>query len=76
VKGEAETMTDATGEAPHGCLGCNLEKMEAFFKAQGLPTDRFTEVPRPRHAWGDIICCPDCGRAWLVTPAIPAARNE
>lgn len=26
------------------------------------------EVPMPRHAWTDIIICPnkDCGRAWMV----------
>lgn len=23
------------------------------------------EVPPPRHAWGDVIICPDCGRAWI-----------
>jgi hypothetical protein len=25
-------------------------------------------VPRPRHAWGDVLPCPyaDCGRAWLI----------
>ena len=25
-----------------------------------------TEVPRPRHAWNDLLVCPDCERAWMV----------
>lgn len=29
-------------------------------------------VPRPRHAWGDVVACPndDCDRAFLVKRAI------
>lgn len=34
------------------------------------------EVPRPRHAWGDVFNCPndDCDRSFMVTgqPAGPA----
>lgn len=55
-------------ETPHGCLGCNKDAVEAFFKAQGLPLDVFKEVPRPRHKWNDVICCPECGKAWLKVP--------
>jgi hypothetical protein len=27
-----------------------------------------TEVPRPRHAWGDVLNCPNdgCGRSFMV----------
>jgi len=27
-----------------------------------------TPVPTPRHAWSDVIVCPNegCGRAWIV----------
>lgn len=29
-------------------------------------------VPMPRHAWGDVLICPNgCGRAWLVLEAPP-----
>jgi len=41
-----------------------------------LPCERHCEVPkdmvvtgpvpRPRHAWTDVIVCPHCERAWLV----------
>lgn len=24
-----------------------------------------SEVPRPRHNWGDVMICDQCGRAWL-----------
>ena len=31
------------------------------------PEIRLVEVPRPRHAWGDVLACPNegCGRAFL-----------
>lgn len=36
----------------------------------------FAEVPRPRHAWGDVLCCPNdgCERTFLVlaAPPVPA----
>jgi hypothetical protein len=30
---------------------------------------KMTEVPRPRHNWGDVLVCPhdECGRAFLVS---------
>ena len=28
-------------------------------------------VPKPRHAWGDIIVCPHCDAAFLVRPIDP-----
>lgn len=36
-------------------------------------------VPPPRHAWGDVLRCPndDCGRCFLVTtPAPQPATNQ
>lgn len=63
-------------EPPNGCLGCNREKMEAYLKFQGVDLGRLTEVPRPRHNWSDIVCCPECGRAWLVTPASQEGRKS
>ena len=29
---------------------------------------RLSLVPRPRHAWSDVLCCPNCDRAFLVIP--------
>lgn len=56
-------------DMPSGCLGCNREKVEAYLKIQNVDLGRFTEVPRPRHKWSDVVCCGECGRAWLVAPA-------
>ena len=25
-------------------------------------------IPRPRHAWGDVIVCPHCGAAFMMRP--------
>ena len=34
-----------------------------------VPIDiELTEIPRPRHAWPDVLVCPNCGRAFLLTP--------
>lgn len=32
-----------------------------------------TEVPVPRHAWADVVVCPngECGRAFLGTETSP-----
>ena len=32
------------------------------------PGVRLSIVPRPRHAWGDVIPCQHCDRAFLVHP--------
>lgn len=53
---------------PTGCLGCNTEKVKAFLLSKGVSLNRFHEVPRPRHKWGDVVCCDECGRAWLIAP--------
>ena len=52
----------------HGCLACNKEEVEAMLLANGADLTRFTQVPRPRHAWGDVLCCSECGAAWLIAP--------
>ena len=31
----------------------------------------FTETPRPRHAWRDIIYCPYCPRSFIVAKTVP-----
>jgi hypothetical protein len=35
---------------------------------------QLTEVPRPRHAWSDILNCPNegCERSFMVAPAYNA----
>jgi hypothetical protein len=37
-----------------------------------------TEVPPPRHAWADVVRCPndDCGRAFLVSQNPYALTGE
>ena len=55
-------------KAPDGCLGCNREDLESFMLEKGMDLSRFTEVPRPRHEWGDVVTCGECGRAWLIAP--------
>lgn len=64
-------MTDQ--DFPDGCLGCNREPVIAAMKEIGGLTDaqiaRIVEVPKPRHAWSDVMVCPACGRAWLIKPA-------
>jgi hypothetical protein len=37
------------------------------------PGVTMVEVPVPRHAWTDVLVCPNCGRAWLITPVATAA---
>lgn len=55
-----------TANVPNGCLGCNQEPIKAYFIGEGYDLAAFAEVPRPRHNWGDVVCCDDCGRAWLI----------
>jgi len=59
---------DMEVDAPTGCLGCNPEPVRAFLLKAGIAPDRFKEVPPPRHAWGDVVTCSACGRAWLKPP--------
>ena len=33
------------------------------------------EVPRPRHAWGDVLCCPHCDKAFLILKR-PGGRDD
>lgn len=55
-----------TEKVPSGCLGCNTQPITDYFVSQGYDVSAFSEVPRPRHDWGDVVCCDDCGRAWLI----------
>lgn len=53
-------MADYTGPCAIDCQqSCEVPKGQTL-----------SEVPRPRHAWPDILCCPHggCGRAFLVVP--------
>jgi hypothetical protein len=52
-------------EVPAGCPGCNPDGVLPLLEARNI---RVEEVPRPRHAWTDIIVCEACGRAWLMIP--------
>lgn len=54
-----------TDDAPEGCLGCNEEEIRPVLERHGINVQ---EVPRPRHAWSDVVPCPKCGRAWLLMP--------
>lgn len=55
----------AAVENPSGCLGCNPEPIKAALVAKGMDPAWFEEVPRPRHAWSDVLPCGECGRCWL-----------
>jgi hypothetical protein len=66
---------DRTAEPPRGCLGCNGEVMGAALRSIGIDPTRFAEVPltaRARAWGGDLLVCPECGRAWI---ALPTARR-
>lgn len=52
-------------EPPEGCPGCNPEEILPLLEARDI---RVEEVPRPRHAWNDVVPCQRCGRAWLLMP--------
>jgi len=51
-------------------------KIEDIIGPDTLPCEQKCEVPRgvtmtgvpmPRHAWADVLVCPNgCGRAWLA----------
>lgn len=50
---------------------------ENYRHPQKLPCDldcdvpeglTLTAIPRPRHAWGDVLRCPHCEAAWLIVP--------
>lgn len=56
---------------PDGCLGCNPKPVTRMLRAHGLDPASFVEMPRPRHAWKDIVPCLRCGRYWLVMPRNP-----
>ena len=58
-------MPDDSTTAPKGCLGCNPEEVGPVLERRGIKVE---EVPRPRHAWGDVLCCDECGRAWMLMP--------
>lgn len=44
---------------------CEISCPEACDVPEGVV---LAEVPRPRHAWGDVMNCPNggCGRSFLV----------
>lgn len=56
-------------EVPKGCLGCNPEAVRSMLEGMNIDTSLISEVPRPRHNWGDVVCCDECGRAWMIRPA-------
>jgi len=58
-------MSEADDTTPKGCLGCNPEGVGPVLERRGIKVE---EVPRPRHAWGDVLCCNECGRAWMLMP--------
>lgn len=43
-------------------------KIDCDLKCNVPEGARLCEVPRPRHAWGDVLPCPNCERAFLVVP--------
>jgi len=53
---------------PTGCLGCNHDAVKKVLVERGMDLTRLTEVPEPRHNWGDVSRCASCGRCWLVAP--------
>ena len=64
-------------EAPSGCLGCATKEDRA--RIVDMLADagaKAWEVPPPRHAWGDIIPCRNCGRFWLVKKLDPKTVEE
>lgn len=69
VFGRKDPEPEAPSDMPSGCLACNEEAVAAALEAGGIDIKRFTRVTRPRHAWDDVLPCPDCGQCWLVDPA-------
>ena len=58
-------MSEPANKSPDGCLGCNPEEIKPMLDAHGIHVE---EVPRPRHGWGDVFPCPQCGRTWVLMP--------
>lgn len=52
------------------CTKCDLASQ---IEQCGPELEKITEVPVPRHAWGDVAICPDqeCGRAFMFTRKEP-----
>ena len=61
---------------PKGCIGCNRKEVAPVLEAAGMSLDRFKEVPKPRHNWGDVSVCPECDRAWLILPQTTVRGND
>ncbi|MEU7323346.1 hypothetical protein ABZ682_22765 [Streptomyces griseoviridis] len=50
-----------------------LDRAEKYEIPEGAS---LTEVPRPRHDWGDVVHCPNdgCGQPFLATPTEPPSE--
>lgn len=59
-------------ETPEGCVGCNPDEVRPLLERHGIKVE---EVPRPRHAWTDVVCCTKCGRAWLLLPRKSSSKT-
>lgn len=54
-------------QMPAGCPRCNPDEILPILDRRAIKVE---EVPRPRHAWRDVICCEECGRCWLLMPRV------
>lgn len=57
---------------PPGCPGCNPDEILPLLDRRGIKVE---EVPRPGHSWSDVVCCDDCGRAWLLMPGVTDVKK-
>jgi Lar family restriction alleviation protein len=60
-------MTAPLDTPPTGCLNCNRDAVTAYFAQLKIDPARFQLIPRPRHAWSDIVPCDQCGACWIAS---------
>lgn len=66
---------DVPSEPPTtGCLSCNAQQVSGFLASRDVDPADFQVVPRPRHAWTDVIECEACGVCWMFLPAPSAGE--
>lgn len=59
-----------------GCIGCNREGIRAeigdelLAKIEARTVELSCRAEDVRHKWGDVLPCDECGRVWLVAPAV------
>lgn len=46
-----------------------VDKIDCDEGCEIPPGVRLVRVPRPRHAWRDVLVCPHCGDAFFRLPS-------